>query len=212
MTINLETIGQLLRTSFEPVGGEALPRDLTLLLERLAERTAPPHQALADREFKRLLTDAIPGLRAFARNLARDETMADDLVQETMLRAWTARERFQAGTSFKAWTYTILRNQFLSRMRRNRFAGDWDDEAAETLLSARPDQDRRLHVEDVERAMAKLPAAQREALLLVGAEDLTYEEVAVVTNVPLGTVKSRVARGRAMLSRLVEGGDVPVGL
>lgn len=201
----LQSIGALLRASFQTSAALELPPEFEALLARLTEAASPASRARADRQFKQLMTAAIPGLRAYARNLCRDEHLADDLVQDTMVKAWAARERFAEGTNFKAWTYTILRNQFLSQMRRKRFTGDYDEAVAEVVLRAPADQDRRLHVEDVERALARLPAAQREALMLVGAEELTYEEVAAVTDVPLGTVKSRVARGRSALARLVEG-------
>ena len=200
-----QSIGAFLRASFEASAAASLPPEFEALLARLTEATTPAARARADRQFKALMTAAIPALRADARNLCRDEHAADDLVQDTMVKAWAARERFAEGTNFKAWTYTILRNQFLSQMRRKRFTGDYDEAVAELVLRAPADQDRRLHVEDVERAMARLPEAQRRALLLVGAEELTYEEVAAVTDVPLGTVKSRVARGRTALARLVEG-------
>lgn len=200
-----QSIGAILRASFQASAAAKLPADFEALLARLTEATSPAARAKADRQFKQLMTAAIPGLRSYARNLCRDEHTADDLVQDTMVKAWAARERFTEGTNFKAWTYTILRNQFLSQMRRKRFTGEYDEAVAEMVLRAPADQDRRLHVEDVERAMARLPEAQREALLLVGAEELTYEEVAAVTDVPLGTVKSRVARGRTALARLVEG-------
>ena len=200
-----KSIGALLRVSFQSSAAEALPPEFESLLARLRVASAPASRAKADREFKRLMTSSIPALRAYARNLCRDEHVADDLVQDTMVKAWAARERFAEGTNFKAWTYTILRNQFLSQMRRKRFTGEYDEAVAEIVLRAPADQDRRLHVEDVERAMARLPEAQRQALLLVGAEELTYEEVAAVTDVPLGTVKSRVARGRTALAKLVEG-------
>ena len=200
-----QTIGEILRASFQSSAGATLPPEFDALLARLTEATAPAARARADRLFKGLMTAAIPALRSYARNLCRDEHLADDLVQDTMVKAWAARERFAEGTNFKAWTYTILRNQFLSQMRRKRFTGDYDESVAEIVLRTPADQDRRLHVEDVQRAMAQLPAAQREALMLVGAEELTYEEVAAVTDVPLGTVKSRVARGRTALAKLVEG-------
>lgn len=124
-----------------------------------------------------------------------------------MLRAWRGRDRFRGGTKFKAWIYTIMRNGFFSAARRNKYAGEWDEKAAEIQLSAKADQDRRLHVYDVQRALSCLPDVQREALVLVGAEQLTYEEVAEITAVPIGTVKSRINRGRAALIRLIEGDE-----
>jgi RNA polymerase sigma-70 factor (ECF subfamily) len=122
-----------------------------------------------------------------------------------MMRAWNARDRFQQGTSFKSWSFTILRNSFLSSLRRKKHTAEWNEEAMGDMLTAAPDQDRHINIADVQRALDKLPPVQREALLLVGAEQMTYEEAAVVCAVPLGTIKSRVNRGRATLARLVEG-------
>src|SRR5690242_16198610 len=90
---------------------------------------------LSDSEFKKELTEVIPHLRAFGRSLCGSPDVADDLVQETLLKAWTARESYSAGTNFKAWAFTILRNHYLSQMRRARFKGEWDDKVAERILS-----------------------------------------------------------------------------
>ncbi len=198
-----EAVGRYLSYAYAPVVAMSVPVEFRDLLARLGDRESDRNKS--DREFKRQLTAVIPALRAFARNLCRDDSMADDLVQDTMLRAWAARDRFTPGTSFKAWTFTILRNSFLSQMRRKRFTGEWDERAAEFALQARPEQEGRLHVEDVSRALAKLPEAQRQALMLVGADERTYEETAEIQGVPLGTIKSRVARGRSALVRMVEG-------
>ena len=199
-------IGTVLRVAFE-AGDAALPQAFVDLLDRLTAASsglAAPG-VMSDGEFKAMLAAAIPRLRAFGRKLAGDTESGDDLAQDTVMKAWAARHRFQVGTNFESWTYTILRNHFLSQMRRKRFTGEWSDAVAETKLCAAADQDRNLHVQDVQRALDKLPAAQREALILVGAQELTYEEVAARCDVPLGTVKSRVARARAALVRMVEG-------
>jgi RNA polymerase sigma-70 factor (ECF subfamily) len=146
-------------------------------------------------------------MRSYGRSLTRCTDMADDLAQETILKAWMARERFIAGTNLKAWCFTILRNVYLSQLRRKRFTGEWDERVAERKLVAAADQDQRIHIEDAERALARIPRSQREALILVGAQDLTYEEAAEVSKVPVGTVKSRVARGRQALTRELYGAD-----
>jgi len=161
---------------------------------------------LSDNEFKEKLAGAIPHLRAFARGLCGNPDTADDLVQETMLKAWAARVRFAAGTSFRAWTFTILRNHYFSQMRRRRFVGDWDDLVADRLLAAPAEQDMSVQLRDMTRALAQLPDPQREALILVGAGGLAYEEAAEIMGVAVGTVKSRVARGRAALEALMDGG------
>ncbi|HEX7776039.1 MAG TPA: sigma-70 family RNA polymerase sigma factor [Parvibaculum sp.] len=168
---------------------------------------AKPDMAyLSDSEFKEELASTIPRLRAFARSLSGNRDVADDLVQETMLKAWAARRRFEAGTSMVAWTHTILRNLFRSQMRRARFVGEWDEEKAEQLLSAPADQEQCLELSDLRRALLELPEVQREALILVGAGGFAYEEVAEICGCAVGTVKSRVARARATVERLFETG------
>jgi len=166
---------------------------------------ATPPRPLDDAAFKAELGQTIPHLRAYARSLSGDRDLADDLVQDTLLRAWGARDRFAAGTSMRAWTFIILRNAFLSQRRRARFSADWDDALADRLLAMPAGQGDQLHLADVQRALMELPESQREALILVGAGGFAYEEAAAICGVALGTIKSRVARGRAALAALVEG-------
>lgn len=202
-----DSIGAVLQAAFAPAD-DALPQVFLDLLDRLAataEARTPAPGTLSDAEFKTALLEVMPRLRAFARSLSGDSSQADDLVQDTLIRAWNARDRYAAGSSFKAWTFTILRNTFLSAMRRKRFTAEWNDNVAERVLVGAADQDRQLHVADVEKALRKLPEAQRQVLMLVGAEELTYEQAAEICQVPLGTIKSRVARGREALLRLVNG-------
>ena len=165
-------------------------------------------ETLPDNEFKAQLAVVIPHLRAFGRSLAGNRENADDLVQETLLKAWVARKRYQAGTNLRAWTFIILRNLFLSQVRRARFKGEWDDLVAERVLAAPASQDKHVHLADVQRALQCLPAAQREALVLVGAGGFAYEEAASICGVAVGTIKSRVARGRAALDQLMNGDDM----
>ena len=160
-------------------------------------------------DFKRELSAVIPHLRAFARGLCGRPDMADDLVQETMLKAWAARDRFQPGTSMRAWTFVILRNAYLTEMRRNRFRGDYDETAAERLLTAPAGQEDPIHLADMHRALLQLPAERREALLLVGAGGFSYEEAAEICGCAVGTIKSRVGRARASLSAMLEEGNIP---
>lgn len=175
------------------------------------ERSTPAEMptALSDEAFKAALSEVIPHLRAFGRSLSGNRELADDLVQETMLKAWTARARFEAGTNMRAWTFIILRNLFLSQMRRRRFSGEWDDVAAERQLAAPASQERHVDLADVQRALLQLPQAQREAIILVGAGGFAYEEAAEICGVAVGTIKSRVARGRAMLEQIVSEGSLP---
>lgn len=173
--------------------------------------TQPPRPDvihLNDEDFKNELAAVIPQLRAFGRSLCGNRDMADDLVQETMLKAWTARKRFEAGTSMAAWTHTILRNLFRSQMRRSRFTGDWDDAKAEEILSAPSGQVQYMELSDLQRALLELPTAQREALILVGAGGFAYEEAAEICGCAIGTVKSRVARARAAVERMLSGGEL----
>lgn len=126
------------------------------------------HVSLSDAEFKVQLAQVIPHLRAFGRSLSGSRDLADDLVQETLLKAWAARLRFQAGTNMRAWTFIILRNLYLSQMRRARFKGEWDDLVADRILAAPASQDRHVELGDMQRALMHLPQPQREALILVG--------------------------------------------
>lgn len=143
----------------------------------------------------------LPDLRAFARFLARDTAQADDLVQEAILRALRAEAQWDPATSLRAWMFHILRNVFLEGIRRR----GTERRALERMPA--PDepppseQEARHAVSDLERALEKLPLPQREALILVGAHGLSHEEAAAVCNVPVGTVKARVARARAALAR-----------
>ena len=168
-----------------------------------------PLTPLPESEFKRELIHVAPHLRAFARALCGSADRADDLAQETMLKAWAARDRYRAGTNFKAWTFTILRNQFYSETRRNRFRGEYDETMAERILYTPGSQESVLELGDVLRALAAIPAGYREALILVSVEGMSYEEAAEVCQIAVGTVKSRVSRARAMLSNIVASGALP---
>ena len=168
-----------------------------------------PVTAAAAAEFKRELTGVIPHLRAFARGLCGRPDMADDLVQEALLKAWAAQARFEPGTSMRAWTFVILRNAYLTDMRRNRFRGDYDETVAERILVAPAAQEGPLHLSDMLRALLQLPPERREALLLVGAGGFSYEEAAQICDCAVGTIKSRVGRARATLSAMIESGNLP---
>lgn len=166
--------------------------------------------SLSDSDFKRALTDVAPHLRAFARGLCGSPDRADDLAQEAMLRAWAARDRYAAGTNFRAWTFTILRNFFYSEARRSQFYGEYDSAVAERVLTAPASQENALDLADVLRALESIPDTHREALMLVAGAGLSYEEVGDICGIALGTVKSRVSRARAMLIELIEDGRLPV--
>src|SRR6266851_8135229 len=135
---------------------------------------------------------AVPNLRAFAISLSGNVDRADDLVQETILRAQANIDSFQPGTNMSAWLFTILRNLFRSEYRkRRREVEDSDGSYAETLKS-HPEQQSRVEFEEFRTALAKLPPDQREALILVGASGFSYEEAAAICECAVGTIKSRV--------------------
>lgn len=157
--------------------------------------------------FTRDMTASLPALHSFARSLCRQGDMAEDLVQETMVRAWSSRHTFLPGSNFRPWLFTILRNQFYNAMRKQARTVTWEPEAAERLLVQEPEQEARIHLEDVERALSQLPDNQREMLLLIAGAGMTYEEAAVAADCKLGTVKSRINRGRAAIRMIIEGGD-----
>jgi len=160
-------------------------------------------------DFKRELTNVVPHLRAFARGLCGRPDLADDLVQETLLKAWAAQDRFEPGTSMRAWTFVILRNAYLTDMRRNRFRGEYDEGVAERILTAPAGQEEPIHLSDLHRALLTLPSERREALLLVGAGGFSYEEAAAICGCAVGTIKSRVGRARAALTEMLANGSIP---
>ncbi|PKB19369.1 RNA polymerase sigma-70 factor (ECF subfamily) [Novosphingobium kunmingense] len=171
--------------------------------------TADNHEALDDATFKASLAAVTPHLRAFARTLSGCRERADDLAQETLLKAWSARASYRAGTNFKAWTFTILRNHFYSEARRARFTGEYDQDMAERTLRTFGNQEDSLELADVARALQTLPATHRDALILVAIGDLSYDAIAEVCGIALGTVKSRICRARAMLASVLESGQLP---
>jgi RNA polymerase sigma-70 factor, ECF subfamily len=158
-----------------------------------------------DKVFRDQLVALLPSLRAFARGLCGHREMADDLAQDTMMRAWAARESYTQGTNFRAWMFMIMRNQFYTTIRKNSRMTSLDPEVAERVLVVAPAQQNGINVDDVAKALQKLPAEQREVLLLIGASGLSYEEAAEVIGVAMGTVKSRLARGRTALAALIDG-------
>ncbi|MEQ1781611.1 MAG: sigma-70 family RNA polymerase sigma factor [Hyphomonadaceae bacterium] len=158
---------------------------------------------LDDDDFKAQLVCLIPHLRAFARSIARGPE-AEDIAQETMLRAWKARASFQAGTNLKGWVFTILRNESYSRGRRSWRTQPLDPEIAENTLVAIENPLAREDLLDVRNAMQELGFEQRQALALVAAAGLSYIEAAEICGCPIGTVKSRVNRARNELASILE--------
>ncbi|MCB1364117.1 MAG: RNA polymerase sigma factor [Rhodobacteraceae bacterium] len=149
------------------------------------------------------LVDHLPALRAFALSLTRNGATADDMVQDTLVKAWSNIDKFEPGTNLRAWLFTILRNTFYtSRRKLKREVADVDGTYT-AGLSVKPAHDGRLQLNDFRRAFARLPDEQREALLLVGALGFSYEEAAETCNVAVGTIKSRANRGRTQLADLL---------
>jgi RNA polymerase sigma-70 factor, ECF subfamily len=146
---------------------------------------------------------AIPNLRAFAMSLSGKGDRADDLVQETLLRAMAHIGSFEPGTNMPAWLFTILRNLFRSEFRKRRREVEDTDGSYFDRLESPPEQQGRLEFEDLSDALAKLPFVQREALLLVGASGFSYEEAAAICGTAVGTIKSRVSRARGRVAELL---------
>jgi RNA polymerase sigma-70 factor (ECF subfamily) len=149
---------------------------------------------------RRELASLLPELRAYARFLARDRSKSDDLVQDTVVRALGALGQFQQGTSLKAWMFTILRNAFYEQMRRRK-----RETAAMELHARTASEGIQLHhgeITDLSQLLWSLPPLLREALVLVGAQEMTHEEAAVICCVPVGTMRARVSRARKQLSEI----------
>ncbi|SDI90157.1 RNA polymerase sigma factor [Alloyangia pacifica] len=145
----------------------------------------------------------LPALRAFAFSLTRNFALADDMVQDTLVKAWTKINTFEQGTNMRAWLFTILRNTYYSNRRKaGREVSDAEGVFTESL-SEKPAHDGRLQMNDFRRAFVQLTDEQREALILVGAQGFSYEEAAETCGVAVGTIKSRVNRARARLAELL---------
>lgn len=157
-------------------------------------------------DFHHELTTIIPHLRAFARSLTQDADSADDLVQDTIVRAMDACHQFTPGTNFKAWMFTILRNLHVNGLRRKYRTQPLDDVSA-ALHSVPAGQDSSLEFADLKRALARMSHDQREVLVLVGAAGFSYEEAAAICGCAVGTIKSRLSRARRELMRLMVGGS-----
>jgi RNA polymerase sigma-70 factor, ECF subfamily len=158
-----------------------------------------------ERAFRDDLASSIPTLRSFARGLCGRRDLADELAQEAMLRAWAARASYTPGTNFRAWMFKILRNLYYSKLRKDKRLAEWDPDLAESLLAEAPAQEHVIHLADLAAALQQLPAKQREALVLVGVNGTSYVEAAGITGCAIGTIKSRIARGRKALAELVGG-------
>ena len=159
---------------------------------------------IAEPDLRRQIALLLPDLRAFARFLARDRVAADDLVQDAVVRALGALDQFQPGTNLKAWLFTILRNSFYEQGRRRKREAAALQARFEPSEAAAPEQHAKADLSDLQQLMFRLPPLLREALILVGAQELSHEEAARICNVPVGTMKARLSRGRAALAALME--------
>ncbi len=153
------------------------------------------------------VVEHLPAMRAFAASLTRNPAAADDLVQDTIVKAWKNFDKFREGSNLRAWLFTILRNTFYSDLRKKKREVEDVDGVMAASLSEKPAHDGRLALADFEKVFAELPVEQREALILVGASGLSYEEAAETCGVAIGTIKSRINRGRARLTDLLDIND-----
>lgn len=166
---------------------------------------------IADTDIRHQIVALLPDLRAFARFLVRDRAGADDVVQDSIVRALGAINQFQPGTNLKAWLFTILRNQFYEQGRRRRRETTALQSRFEEAEAADPQQLAQADITDLQQLMWRLPPSQREALLLVGAQEMSHEEAAAICGVPVGTMKARLSRARSGLAALMEGAQLKPG-
>jgi RNA polymerase sigma-70 factor (ECF subfamily) len=205
-------LGGLLRDYFPEIVVLDPGSRLGQMLARLTQALAAAQAAGDVASFGAGLLDAVPRLRRYALSLTHHGADADDLVQHTLLKAWEHRRQFSPGTSLPAWLFAILRNSFFNGRRKYRLeVADPDGAHAATLASA-AEQEHRASLRDVQGALDRLEPAQREALLLVAVEGLSYEAAAAIIGCPAGTVKSRVSRARDRLGQdLDRGSPTPSG-
>jgi RNA polymerase sigma-70 factor (ECF subfamily) len=155
--------------------------------------------------FHRLIEQQIPRLRRYARALTRNDDRADDLVQDTLDRALTKEQLWQPGTDLKAWLFTIMHHQNVNHIRRAvREVATVDGEVCSVNLIAATDPTASRQLHELDCALAQLPEEQRQVILLIGLEGIRYEDAAAILNVPLGTIRSRLARGRESLRKLLD--------
>ncbi|MET0437662.1 MAG: RNA polymerase sigma factor [Devosia sp.] len=154
--------------------------------------------------FKREMLSTLPSLRAFAVSLTGKHDKADDLVQDTVMKAWAKQSSFEMGTNIKAWLFTILRNEFYSQMRKRGREVQDSDGAFTERLSVHPSQYGAMDLEDFKKALSELPDDQREAIILIGASGFSYEEAADICDCAVGTMKSRVSRARSRLQEMLK--------
>jgi RNA polymerase sigma-70 factor (ECF subfamily) len=192
-------LGRQLQIIYASLTMEEQPHKLLDLIAQLDVVLATQDKHAAS-VFRDDLLAALPGLRTFAMSLVANSARADDLVQETLLKAWASQHRFLPGTNLMAWLFTILRNQFYTECRKAKREVEDADGAEAAKIITLPSQEHGIELQKVWTLLEKLPPAQREALLLVAGQGLTYEAAANLLGTQTGTMKSRVSRARAFLS------------
>ncbi|MGU3543144.1 sigma-70 family RNA polymerase sigma factor [Methylobacterium sp. A52T] len=204
-------LGHLLAATYAQDNVEPTIADRFAELLRLLDGAFGRAQDGREKAFQASLLALVPNLQRFARSLLRSHVGADDLLQNTLLRAWRSRASFAPGTNLEAWLFTIMRNQFYNEHRkRGREVQDEDGAQAERMVSL-PEQGGHLDLSDVQAALDRLAPPMRQALVLVAIENLTYEETAAVMQCRIGTVKSRVWRARTQLAEMLGYTGLEVG-
>ncbi|MBM6595054.1 sigma-70 family RNA polymerase sigma factor [Microvirga pudoricolor] len=203
-------IGAHLREAYGDPTDTVIPLKLGQLLKRVTQ-IIRAHQEPVDQAFTDGIMNALPSLRAFGISLTKSIDRAEDLVQETVLRAISNRGAFEPGTNLQAWMFTILRNSHYTYHRKSkREVEDTDGVFAATLVSI-PEQEGTVALHELQLALQRLPSDQREALILTAVDGLSYEAAAEALGVKIGTIKSRINRGRTRLTELTgQGSDNPV--
>ena len=168
--------------------------------------TATLSQPSADQPFETELLGLLPHVRAFSIQLC-GRNLGEDIAQETVTKAWKARNSYQPGSNMKAWLFTILRNEYISHKRRAWRQVGWDQDAMEMIPAPLQQHKWEIELFDLRRALLCLPAHHREALLLITAGGFSYDQASSITATPIGTLKSRVSRARAKLLNLLDGVD-----
>lgn len=195
-------LGDQLRSLYGDPAREKLPRDLARLADRVAQ-VIRAHTEPVDQAFIAGVMAALPNLRNFAMSLTKRVDQAEDLVQDTVLRALSKHSHFEVGTNLQAWLFTILRNGHFSAHRKTRREVEDAEGVHAASMITIPDQEDRIAIRDLSAALDQLPREQREAIILVGAEGLSYDDAAEALGVKVGTIKSRVNRARTRLTELM---------
>lgn len=202
-------LGQELRALYASAAAAELPVGLFDLVARL-DAALSGHGTSARAAFREDLLTVLPGLRAFALSLAVNPTQADDLVQETLVKAWANQHRFEPGSNLKGWLCTIMRNQFYTECRKRKREVEDADGALAARMTAAAAQEHGSDLRTVWDHLGKLPPLQREALMLVGAQGMTYKDAAIAMGCQVGTAKSRVSRARTFLAASLGMREEPV--